>query len=138
MTNPADPSTPYALVVGDDGLICMDAMDIPGDARFRTVEASHGDKAIALLAREQALIVLLFTDVQMPGTRDGFAVPRETARRWPHIAIVVASGQAHPRPGDMPGGARFIGKPFTAVMVHDHLQEKMPNGRKPTPLRDII
>lgn len=38
----------------------------------------------------------------------------------------------------MPGGARFIGKPFTAVMVHDHLQEKMPNGRKPTPLRDII
>lgn len=57
MTNPADPSTPYALVVGDDGLICMDAMDILGDARFRTVEASHGDKAIALLAREQALIV---------------------------------------------------------------------------------
>jgi FixJ family two-component response regulator len=83
------------------------------------------------------VIVLLFTDVQMPGIRDGFAVARETARRWPHIAIVVASGQAHPRPGDMPEGARFIGKPFTAEMVHDHLKEIFPDGRKPAPLRDM-
>ena len=137
MTDPTDPSAPYALVVDDDGLIRMDAMDILGDAGFRTFEASDGDKAMALLAREHELIVLLFTDVQMPGSRDGFAVARETARRWPHIAIVVASGQAHPGPGDMPEGACFIGKPFTAEMVHDHLQEILPDGRKPAPLRDM-
>lgn len=115
----------------------MDAMDILADAGFRTFEASDGDKAVALLERERASIVLLFTDVQMLGTRDGFALARETARRWPHIAIVVASGQAHPGPGDMPEGARFIGKPFTADMVHDHLQEILPDGRKPAPFRDM-
>jgi CheY-like chemotaxis protein len=136
MTDPGDPSAPYALVVDDDGFIRMDAMDILEDAGFRTFEASDGDKAVALLAREHASIVLLFTDVQMPGTRDGFALARETALQWPHIAIVVASGQAHPGPGDMPEGARFIGKPFTADMVHDHLQEILPDGRKPAPLRD--
>ena len=80
-------SEPYALVVDDDGLIRMDAMDILQDAGFRTFEASDGDKAMTLLAREHAVIVLLFTDVQMPGTRNGFAVARETASRWPHIAI---------------------------------------------------
>ncbi len=136
MNDQADPSAPYALVVDDDGFIRMDAMDILREAGFRTFEASDGDKAMVLLAREHDLIVLLFTDVQMPGTRDGFAVARETARRWPHIAIVVASGHAHPGPGDMPEGARFIGKPFTADMVHDHLQEILPDGRKPAPLRD--
>lgn len=137
MTDPADPSIPYALVVDDDGLIRMDAMDILQEAGFRTFEASDGDKAIALLAREHALVVLVFTDVQMPGSRDGFAVARETARRWSHIAIVVASGQVHPGPGDMPEGARFIGKPFTAEMVHDHLKEILPDGLKPAPLRDM-
>ena len=81
MTDPADPSIPYALVVDDDGLIRMDAMDILQEAGFRTFEASDGDKAIALLAREHTLIFLVFTDVQMPGSRDGFAVGRETAQR---------------------------------------------------------
>ncbi|MBE7201715.1 MAG: response regulator [Parafilimonas terrae] len=136
MTDSPAPSTPYALVVYDDGLIRMDAMDMLEDAGFRTFEASDGDTAIALLAQNHALIVLLFTDVQMPGSRDGFAVARETARQWPHIAIVVASGQVQPGPDDMPDGARFIGKPFTADMVHDHLKEILPDGQKPEPLRD--
>ncbi|MCJ2132969.1 response regulator [Methylobacterium sp. J-026] len=135
MNDTVPPPAPYALVVDDDGLIRMDAMDILAEAGFRTFEASDGDAAMALLAREQALIVLLFTDVQMPGSRDGFAVARETASQWPHIAIVVASGQVQPGPGDMPEGARFIGKPFTADMVHDHLRAILPDGQKPEPLR---
>ncbi|SDN29127.1 Response regulator receiver domain-containing protein [Methylobacterium phyllostachyos] len=135
MSDPVPSQVPYALVVDDDGLIRMDAMDILADAGFRTLEASDGDRAIALLGREHAAIALLFTDVQMPGSRDGFAVARETASRWPHIAIVVASGQVQPAPGDMPEGARFIGKPFTADMVHDHLREILPDGQKPESLR---
>lgn len=66
---------------------------------------------------------------------NGFAVAREAARRWAHIVIVVASGQVQPGPGDMPDGARSIGEPFTADMVHDHLGEILPDGREPEPLR---
>ncbi|MGH1571699.1 response regulator [Methylobacterium sp. P31] len=135
MSEPKGPAAPYALVVDDDGLIRMDAMDILEEAGFRTFEASDGDAAMALLTQQHAVIVLLFTDVQMPGSRNGFAVARETARRWPHIAIVVASGQVQPGPDDMPAGARFIGKPFTAEMGHDHLKEILPDGQKPEPLR---
>lgn len=136
MNQPSASSAPYALVVDDDGLIRMDAMYILEDAGFRTFEARDGDTAMELLAQHHASIVLLFTDVQMPGSRNGFAVARETARRWPHIAIVVASGEVQPGPDDMPEGARFIGKPFTAEMVHDHLKEILPDGQKPEPLRD--
>lgn len=127
---------PYALVVDDDGLIRMDAADILADAGFRTFEAETGDKAIVVLEREQACIVLLFSDVQMPGSRNGFALARETAARWPHISIVIASGNVKPGPGDMPEGARFIGKPFSAKMVHQHVNEILPDGRKPDPLKN--
>lgn len=40
-----------------------------------------------------------------------------------------------PGPGDVPEGACIIGEPFTADMVHDHLQDILPDGRKPAPLR---
>ena len=116
-------------------MLGMTAMDILEDAGFRTFEASDGDKAMVLLAEQHAHIVLLFTDVNMPGSRDGFAVACETAQQWPHISIVVASGQANPGPGDLPDGARFLGKPFSAKIITDHLKEILPDGHKPDPLR---
>ncbi|GJE47311.1 hypothetical protein GOFOIKOB_0332 [Methylobacterium tardum] len=67
---------------------------------FGTFEASDGDKAMTLLARENALIVLLSTDVQMPGSRNGFAVARDTSSPWPHSAIEIVSGHARPEPDD--------------------------------------
>lgn len=137
MSDSADPSAPYALVVDDDGFIRMDAMDILQEAGFRTLEASDGDEAMVLLAERHALIVLLFTDVQMPGSRNGFAVARETARQWPHIASWSPPGWPTRSPEICRReGARFIGKPFTASMVHDHLKEILPDCRKPEPLRD--
>ncbi len=111
MSQPPDASARYALIVDDDGLIRMDIAHILEDAGFLTFEACDGDTAIALLADKFEQVVLLFTDVQMPGTRNGFAVARETARCWPHISIVVASGHVQPGPDEMPEGAVFIGKP---------------------------
>lgn len=136
MSQPPASPAPYAVVVDDDASIRMIAMDILEEAGFHTFEAGDGDEAMALLAEKHPLIVLLFTDVQMPGSRDGFAVARETARRWPHISIVIASGQARPGPGDLPEGACFIGKPFSAEMVTDYLKEILPERQKPEPLRD--
>ncbi|MGE7156232.1 response regulator [Methylorubrum rhodesianum] len=127
---------PYALVVDDDAMIRMNVVDILTDAGFRTFEAETGDKAIPLLEREQECIVLLFSDVQMPGARNGFALARETAERWPHISIVIASGNHKPGPSDMPEGACFIAKPFSAETVHAHIQEILPDGQKPEPLKN--
>ena len=127
--------TPYALVVDDEGLSRMDAADILEQAGFRTLEAPTGDKALELLRQHHQEVALLFTDVQMPGEHDGFALARRTADAYPHISIVVASGRIEPGPDDMPEGARFIGKPFSAEIVHRHLQEVLPDEHKPAPLK---
>lgn len=135
MSHQPSAPAPYALVVDDDPFIRMDAIDILEQAGFRTFEARDGDVAMTMLGTHHASIILLFSDVQMPGSRDGFAVARETADLYPHIAIVVASGHAKPGPGDLPGGACFLGKPFSAAMIHGHLKEILPDGQKPEPLR---
>jgi CheY-like chemotaxis protein len=129
-------SVPYALAVDDDGLIRMDVLDILEEAGFRTLEAVSGDHALSILEQHHAAIVLLFTDVQMPGSRDGFALAREATRCWPHISIVVASGHIHPQPGDLPDGVRFLNTPFSAQLVREHLRQILPDGQQPEPLKN--
>lgn len=75
-----DPSTiPYALVVEDDALILMHACDILEKAGFRFYEAGTGDNAKILLADHARSVTLLFSDVEMPGDTNGFALARHVA-----------------------------------------------------------
>lgn len=126
---------PYALVTDDDELVRMTVLDILEDAGFRTFEAENAGEALAVLREHHASIVVLFTDVEMPGPMDGFGLARETAQRWPHVSILVASGRHMPAPGDMPDGAHFVGKPFSAEVVRDRLKQMLPGGQKPDPLK---
>jgi len=135
MTHASSNASPCALVVDDDGMVRMAAVDILEDAGFTTFEAASGDKALLVLEEHHACVTLLFTDVQMPGVHDGFALARKVARTYPQISIVVASGQAKPGPNDLPDGARFIGKPFSVDIVHHHLREVLPDEQKPPSLR---
>jgi len=113
-------SEPIALVVDDEPLVLMDTADMISDEGYAVVEARTADEAYAFLDRHSSL-QLLFTDVQMPGKLDGFALARAVADRWPHICIVIASGAAVPRQGDVPGDATFISKPVSAQLVHEVL-----------------
>lgn len=130
-----DRMSPYALVADDDALIRMDACDILKDAGFRCYEAATGEKAVEVLNKFGQNVQLLFTDVNMPpGEMTGFDLARLCAREWPEIGILVASGVVTPEPGDMPGGAEFITKPFTSDVVRKHLLKIPPEGQRPEPL----
>lgn len=136
--NHSNSDNPYALVVDDDFIICMHAKDILEQAGFQVLDARNGDAAFDMLKTRYPEVVLLFTDVQMPGVLDGFGLAHKVAASWTHISIVVASGHATPGPGSMPDKARFIAKPFSGELVYSHLQEILPYGQKPEPLRQAL
>lgn len=129
---------PYALVVDDDPLILLHACEILEEAGFRFYEAGTGDEAICILNDHADSVILLFSDVQMPGKTDGFALARRVGETWPHIEIVIASGRLRPQPGQMPDKATFISKPFNNQMVLSHLRDTLPDGKKPEPLRVAV
>lgn len=129
---------PYALVVDDDALVLMDVCEILEKAGFRFYGADNGDDAVKLLGDYASSVTLLFSDVEMPGTLDGFGLARYVDERWPHIEIVIASGRIRPVDGDMPAKATFIPKPFNEQTVIDHLREKLPEGKKPEPLKEAV
>lgn len=136
MAYPTRLPRPLALIADDNAVIRMDVADILEEAGFSSIEAHHGDHALGMLEQHHPGLHVLFTDVQMPGgQRDGFALARETAASWPHIAIVVASGEMRPQPGDLPEGATFIAKPFSAEVVREHLRKVVAEEVQPQPLK---
>lgn len=131
-------TVPYAVVVEDDPMIMMETSYILEEAGFRVYEAYDGDEAITLLEDKWESTVLLFSDVDMPGKLNGFGLAREVADRWPLIEIVIASGHVQPQSGDMPAKATFVTKPFNQRMIHEHLQEILPDEKKPEPLKKAV
>jgi len=131
-------TVPYALAVDDEPFILMDITGILENAGFRTLEADSGDAAILMLPEYAHTINLLFSDVDMPGDTNGFALARHVAENYPWIEIVIGSGRVSPEEGDMPAKATFLSKPFNAQMILGHLRETLPDGKKPEPLKTAV
>jgi CheY-like chemotaxis protein len=102
------------LVVEDEMLLRMRAVDMVEDAGFTSVEAVDADQAIAIL-ESRSDIALLFTDIQMPGRMDGLALAHVVHERWPPIKIILVSGQLKLANIDIPADSQFFGKPLAAA-----------------------
>jgi CheY-like chemotaxis protein len=115
---------PVVLVVEDDFLLRMDAIDIVRSAGFDAVEAGNADEAIAILEARPNIHVV-FTDIQMPGSMDGLKLAKFVKDRWPPIRIMTTSGRVRIDGDDLPHGGRFIPKPYSPAQVIGTLRELM-------------
>ena len=75
------------LVVDDEMLLRMRAVDMVEEAGFTPIEAMDADEAVAIL-ESRSDIALLFTDIQMPGSMDGLKLAHAVHERWPPIKII--------------------------------------------------
>ncbi|MCP1198979.1 response regulator [Notoacmeibacter sp. MSK16QG-6] len=89
----------------------MDASDMVADAGYEPVEATCVREALEILQRRDD-IAILFTDINLAGSSDGLELAREVAKRWPPIAVIVASGRHFLEPSALPKRARFMAKPY--------------------------
>jgi len=113
---------PVVLIVEDEFLLRMDAVDMITAAGFEVVEAANADAAIEILEARRDITVV-FTDVQMPGSMDGLKLAQAVRGRWPPIKIIATSGHVHVRETDLPEGGRFLPKPYNPMQVTGMLRE---------------
>jgi CheY-like chemotaxis protein len=113
---------PVVLIVEDELLLRMDAVDMMGAAGFEAIEAGTADEAIEILEARPDISVV-FTDIQIPGSMDGLKLARAIRGRWPPIKIVATSGRLQVRETDLPEGGRFLPKPYSPREVTRVLRE---------------
>lgn len=105
------PGAPVVLVVEDEPILRMMAVDVVEEAGFEAVEAAGADEAVAIL-ESRPDIRIVFTDIDMPGGADGMKLAAAIRDRWPPIEIIITSGKRKPRPEDMPARGVFFPKPY--------------------------
>ncbi len=121
------PVVPNVLIVEDEMMLRMRAVDIVEDAGFSPVQAVNADEAISIL-ESRFDISLLFTDIQMPGTMDGLKLAHAVHDRWPAIKIILVSGQVNPSESEKPADSRFFGKPLSNQKMIEALHAMVGSG----------
>jgi CheY-like chemotaxis protein len=104
------------LVVEDDPLLRMLAVDLVEDAGFEAVEAGNADEAVQLLTTIPD-IRILFTDIDMPGSMDGLKLAAVVRDGWPPVEIIIVSGMTLPSPSSLPARGIFFSKPYDTRAV---------------------
>lgn len=108
------------LVVEDDALLRMAALEIVEENGFAALEAENADDAITLLEKHPE-IRIVFTDIHMAGSMDGLQLAAFAHDRWPPLRFIIVSGQHRPIMAEIPEGARFFSKPYDARAIGEAL-----------------
>ncbi|OJF96631.1 response regulator [Pararhizobium antarcticum] len=104
------------LIVEDEPLLRMMAVDLVEDAGFVAVEASNADEAVRILEMRSD-IRIVFTDIDMPGSIDGMMLAAAVRDRWPPIEIIITSGHRRMTDLDLPARSVFFAKPYDTAKV---------------------
>lgn len=125
MTHCASPAA-AVLVVEDEPLIRMVAVDMIEDAGIPAYEAANASEAIACL-KEREDIRVLFTDVNMPGVMDGVALAHYVHQRFPEVKIIVTTGRRMIGADDLPHDSATLPKPYHLSQLIQMLRERVPD-----------
>jgi PAS domain S-box-containing protein len=101
------------LVVEDDPHVRQLAVSMLKNLGYHTVEADNARTALEVLD-EQPLIVLLFTDLVLPGGVDGVELAKEARRRRPGLKVLFTTGymESDRIESDLEHGAELLTKPY--------------------------
>jgi DNA-binding response OmpR family regulator len=121
---------PVVLLVEDEPLVRTWQVDILREAEFWVLEAEDADEAFEILKRRPDVRVVL-TDVDMPGSLDGFEFARLVAQGWPEVGVLVISGKTAPAPGDIPPTAMFAPKPLRPAALVEKIQALLARANSP-------
>jgi len=112
----------HVLVVEDEPLQRMMAIDLVEDAGFEAIGAADAEQAVRILeARSDIRIV--FTDIDMPGSIDGMMLAAAIRDRWPPIEIIITSGHIREEEVVLPVRGVFFPKPYDTRRVTQKLVE---------------
>jgi PAS domain S-box-containing protein len=118
---------------GETILLCEDEEDVRrfsaeslGELGYRVVEAEDASAALRLL-RELAPIDLLFTDVVLPGGKNGAELARDAREIQPGLKVLFTTGYARSALDEtaIEGGVEVLPKPFSVQELAQRLRQML-------------
>jgi len=113
MGEPVPAPPPVVLVVEDDVLVRNIVAAYQRECGFDVIEASSADEAIRVLQAD-VKVDIVFSDVNMPGSMDGFGLAQWVRRERPWLRVILTSGAARTakEAGDLCEQGPILAKPY--------------------------
>jgi signal transduction histidine kinase/CheY-like chemotaxis protein len=118
----AQPSE-VVLVVEDEPDVRDIAVEGLRALGYTTLSAGNADMALDILRRESR-VDLLFSDVVMPGTRNGVQLCDEARRLRPGLRVLLTSGY-NTVIGATPANIRLLAKPYDNARLAERVREAL-------------
>ncbi len=106
---------PTILVVEDDWLLLDTIARGLEDMGYRVVQAMDAEQALSIL-RQGCEPDLLFTDIRLPGSMDGWQLAEAACEECPDMPIIYATGYSDVQARTVSGGI-FLHKPYRPSVV---------------------
>jgi DNA-binding NtrC family response regulator len=111
------------LVVEDDVLVRMPIAQYLRDCGYRVIEAVNADEAMTVILHQETVVDVVFSDIEMPGSIDGFGLAKWVREHRPGLDVLLAgtvsravnSAKELCEQGPIP-------KPYDAQVVHNHIR----------------
>ena len=117
--------TTRILIVDDEPLIAMTAVDMVEALGYEAVEAHSGAAALEILVSGKT-IDLLITDHSMPGM-SGAELVREARLIKPDIAVMVSTGYSE-LPDEFDSEVQFLSKPYSELDLSNKIEAAIQSG----------
>jgi CheY-like chemotaxis protein len=113
----ARPPRRTALVVEDDAELRWLSAALLEESELDIVECESAEAALAVMLMRGAEVAMIFADIRLPGVMDGVDLAREVKMRWPHLTVVLTSGNPGDRLKQLPPGVLYLPKPWQPLNV---------------------
>lgn len=119
-------SRPAVLVVEDEAILRLAAVDMIESAGFSVINAADATAAMRLL-EDHPGIGVVFTDVDMPRGVSGLELAKIVKNQWPGIHVIITSGKVEAGQGALPEDCVFFAKPYHEARVVDEVRRGLGN-----------
>ena len=112
------------LVVDDEVLIRMVISEYLRGCGYRVVEAANADEALVVLQQQDLPIDAVLSDVEMPGSMDGFGLSQWVRQHRPGLHIILNGnpGRAANAAAELCEDGPILTKPYEPHVVVDHIR----------------
>jgi CheY-like chemotaxis protein len=114
------------LVVEGEAFVRMMAVAIAEDGGFEALSAASADEAIGIL-ESRSDVLLVFTDVNMPGSMNGLRLAHAVRGRWPPVELLVTSALGNITARDLPERGRSLPKPYDVATLSEAFHQMVEN-----------
>jgi CheY-like chemotaxis protein len=82
------------LVVEDDVSVRMTISEYLRSCGFKVIEAANADEALVVLQQPDIAIDVVFSDIEMPGSMDGFGLAQWVRANRPGLDVILTGSVA--------------------------------------------